>query len=123
MKICRNVRSALLLGASWLLITGAIFAHSAQAPDNTRSNRGANSKTGVTADKQNTNSADEDITRQIRRAIVNDKSLSTYAHNVKIITQNGAVTLKGPVRSEEEKSTIAEKAAAVAGAARVTNEL
>jgi hyperosmotically inducible protein len=52
-----------------------------------------------------------------------DKSLSTYAHNVKIITQDGQVTLKGPVRSESEKQTIETKATEVAGANKVTNEL
>jgi osmotically-inducible protein OsmY len=54
---------------------------------------------------------------------VKDKSLSTYAHNVKIITQNGQVTLKGPVRSEEEKRAIEAKAAEVAGDSKVTSEL
>jgi hyperosmotically inducible periplasmic protein len=52
-----------------------------------------------------------------------DKSLSTYAHNVKIITQNGMVTLKGPVRSEDEKKAIEAKAAEVAGGDKVTNEM
>lgn len=54
---------------------------------------------------------------------MNDKSLSTYAHNVKIIAQNGMVTLKGPVTSEEEKKTIEAKAAEVVGPEKVTNEL
>jgi hyperosmotically inducible protein len=52
-----------------------------------------------------------------------DKSLSTYAHNVKIISVNGMVTLKGPVRTEEDKQSIAAKAADVVGADKVTNEL
>ena len=52
-----------------------------------------------------------------------DKSLSTYAHNVKIIAQDGKVALKGPVRSEDERTNIASKAAAVAGDSNVTNEL
>ena len=54
---------------------------------------------------------------------MNDKSLSTYAHNAKIIAQNGMVTLKGPVTSEEEKKTIEAKAAEVVGPEKVTNEL
>ena len=53
----------------------------------------------------------------------NDKSLSTYAHNVKVITQNGQVTLKGPVRSDEEKRAIEAKAIAIAGENKVTSEL
>jgi len=52
-----------------------------------------------------------------------DKGLSTYAHNVKIISQGGKVTLKGPVRSDEEKSSIEQKATDVAGAGNVTNEI
>jgi osmotically-inducible protein OsmY len=51
------------------------------------------------------------------------RSLSTYAHNVKIITQNGAVTLKGLVHSEEEKQTIASKAADVVSPYKVTNQI
>jgi osmotically-inducible protein OsmY len=54
---------------------------------------------------------------------MNDKSLSTYAHNVKIITQNGQVTLKGPVRSEDEKKTVETKATEVAGENKVTSQL
>ena len=52
-----------------------------------------------------------------------DKSLSTYAHNVKIVTHNGNVTLNGVVRSEDEKSAIEMKAANIAGQSKVTNEL
>ena len=52
-----------------------------------------------------------------------DKSLSTYAHNIKIVTMDGKVTLKGPVRSDDEKSAINAKAVAVAGADNVTNNL
>jgi osmotically-inducible protein OsmY len=54
---------------------------------------------------------------------MDDKSLSTYAHNVKIVSQQGKVTLKGPVRSEEEKKIVEQKAAEVAGAGNVTNEI
>ena len=56
------------------------------------------------------NPADREITRKIRDSVVKDKSLSTYAHNVKIITQNREVTLKGPVRTDQEKSAVEEKA-------------
>jgi osmotically-inducible protein OsmY len=52
-----------------------------------------------------------------------DKTLSSYAHNVKVIAQNGQVTLKGPVRSEQEKKTVEAKAAEVAGAEHVTNQM
>jgi hyperosmotically inducible periplasmic protein len=92
------------------------------APDNSARNKDhANTPT---ADQQSASKSDRDITRDIRQAIVADKSLSTYAHNVKIITQNGAVTLKGPVNSDEEKQTVASKAAEVVGGPdKVTNQL
>ena len=54
---------------------------------------------------------------------MDDKTLSTYAHNVKVIAQDGQVTLKGPVRTEEEKKTVEAKATEVAGAGHVTNQL
>ena len=61
--------------------------------------------------------------QKIRKAVMDDKSLSTYAHNVKIIAQDGKVTLKGPVRSEEEKQTIEKLATDVAGAGNVTDQI
>jgi hyperosmotically inducible periplasmic protein len=76
-----------------------------------------------TADQQDNNRSDLDITKQIRESVIKDKSLSTYAYNVKIITQAGMVTLKGPVRSDAEKRSIEEKAAAVVGQDKVTSEL
>jgi hyperosmotically inducible periplasmic protein len=81
------------------------------------------SKNEPTADQQKDNRTDLEITKQIRQSIVADKSLSTYAHNVKIITQDGRVTLKGPVRSEDEKQSVAAKATAVAGDNKVTDDL
>jgi hyperosmotically inducible periplasmic protein len=91
--------------------------------DNTRVNKRDRSDEQVTADQQKQNSSDLELTRKIRRSITKDKSLSTYAHNVKIIAQNGTVTLKGPVRSEAESKAIELKAAEVAGASNVKNEL
>jgi hyperosmotically inducible periplasmic protein len=91
------------------------------APDNSKANQGDANKSAPTADQQKMNTADRATSKQIRSAIMGDKSLSTYAHNVKIITQNGKVTLKGPVRSDDEKSKIEAKATAVAGAGNVSN--
>lgn len=92
----------------------------AKAPDNT----GRNRQTGKpTADQQKNNKSDLEITRLIRRAIVQDKSLSISAHNVKIIAEHGGVTLKGPVRSAEEKRTVEQKAAEVAGQDNVKSEI
>ncbi|HZV90350.1 MAG TPA: BON domain-containing protein [Candidatus Binatus sp.] len=90
------------------------------APDNTNLNE---EQTGLTADQQKMNPADRTITQKIRKAIHEDSTLSTYAHNIKIITQDGKVTLRGPVRSEDEKSNIEAKAVVVAGQGNVTNQL
>jgi len=85
------------------------------APDNTKANREDRNKAAITADQQKMNRSDREITRKIRRALVADDSLSTYAHNVKIITRDGLVTLRGPVRSAEEKKLVEAKAAEIAG--------
>ena len=93
-------------------------------PDNTKVNKRDRNAGEATADKQKTNAPDQEMTRKIRRSIMADKSLSTYAHNIKIISQNGAVTLKGPVKSNEEKETVMAKAVAVAGSAdKVTDQI
>jgi osmotically-inducible protein OsmY len=93
-------------------------------PDNTKVNKQDRGQAAVTADQQKNNVSDRDLTKKIRKAVVSDKSLSTYAHNVKIISQNGSVTLKGPVRSDDEKKTIVAKAAEIAGGAdKVTDDL
>jgi osmotically-inducible protein OsmY len=90
------------------------------APDNTKKNK---DQTSPTADQQKMNPTDRAITQKIRKAVHDDTSLSTYAHNIKIITQDGKVTLRGPVRSEDEKSNLQAKAVAVAGRENVTNQL
>jgi len=92
-------------------------------PDNTKVNKQVRDKAAVTPDKQKENKTDRELARHIRKALVNDKSLSTYAHNVKVIAQNGTVTLRGPVRSEDEKKTVEQKTAEVAGAANVKSEI
>jgi len=109
-----------------LLVLGlALWAQTPDqsAPDNTKMNQNE-TNSGKTAEQQPENQSDRELARQIRRAIVQDKALSTYAHNVKIVAQQGTVTLKGPVKSEEEKAAIEQKAAEVAGgSAKIQNEL
>ena len=124
----RMAVSALVVMA--FIITGAMTRSEAQStepqatsPDNTKMNAQDRDKASPTADQQKDNRSDREITQQIRQSLVKDKSLSTYGHNVKVITQNGQVTLKGPVRSEEEKKVIEAKAAEVAGENKVTSEL
>ena len=116
--------AGLLLGG-WAIASAQEAAQEPAAPqaDNTKVNQRDRNSDESTADQQKENRSDRDITQQIRKAIVKDKSLSSYAHNVKVITQNGMVTLKGPVRSEDEKMAVAAKAAEVAGQDEVTNQL
>jgi hyperosmotically inducible periplasmic protein len=90
-----------------------------QAPDNS----GQNKAQSQTADDQSNAQTDRVTTANVRKAIVADKSLSTYAHNVKIITRGGHVTLKGPVKSEEEKQQVAKAAASAVPAEKISNEL
>jgi hypothetical protein len=93
-------------------------------PDNTQVNMRDRNAGEVTADQQGENDADREMTKQIRQSIMGDKSLSSYAHNIKVISQDGGVTLKGPVRSRHEKQTVIEKAIAIAGdAAKVTDQI
>ena len=90
------------------------------APDNHNLNK---DQTGPTADQQKMNPSDRAITQKIRKAIHHDKSLSTYGRNIKIFTQEGKVTLRGPVRSEEEKRNVEAKAVSVAGQENVSDQL
>ena len=117
---------ALGLGLSGFSLA-AVPAHAQQdpqaQPDNTKNNQGDNDKGAVTADQQKMNPADREIAKKIRRSITSDSSLSTYAHNVKVIVRDGIVTLKGPVKSEDEKNAIGSKASDIAGADKVQNEL
>ncbi|HZT35517.1 MAG TPA: BON domain-containing protein [Nitrososphaera sp.] len=127
-----SLTAALLVTSSFSLLYGQDTSNPAQAPDNGAATAPDNSKTNQrdrsasepTAQTQKSNKPDRELARQVRRALVKDKSLSTYAHNVKVIVQDGMVTLKGPVRSQEEKQAIEAKAAAVAGGAdKVKSEI
>jgi hyperosmotically inducible periplasmic protein len=118
----KRLASAAAVLVCFLSAPGLVRAQDAQqpAPDNTRANK---DQSKPTADQQKVNPSDRSIAQQIRKAIHEGTTLSTYAHNVKIISQDGKVTLRGPVRSEDEKSNIEAKAVAVAGQGNVTNEL
>jgi hyperosmotically inducible protein len=86
------------------LMSTAANSFAQAAPDNTKTNKRDRNAGEATADQQKNDKTDLDLTAQIRRSITKDKALSTNAHNVKIIAQNGMVTLKGPVKSESSKS-------------------
>lgn len=91
-------------------------------PDNTGVNERDRDGTAKTPIDQNENQPDIDITANIRKRIV-DKDLSVNAQNFKVVTQNGQVTLRGPVKSADEKKAIEEIALEVAGPGRVDNQL
>jgi hyperosmotically inducible periplasmic protein len=123
-----------LFGALALLVlagyTGTVHAAdktaaspSQTAPDNTGRNvrdRGGDTMTPV---DQSNDKADLNLTQELRKAIMADDSLSTNAKNVKIITANGIVTLRGPVNTTQEKATIEAKAQSIAGANNVDSQL
>ncbi len=92
-------------------------------PDNTGRNVRDRNEATKTPGDQSENEADRTITQTIRKAITADDSLSTNAKNVKIITNDGTVTLRGPVKSEKEKADIEAKAKQVAGVRNVDNQL
>jgi osmotically-inducible protein OsmY len=117
-RLTFNCASMVFSGA---LLAGTLMAQ--QAPDNSKNNQGDASSGAMTAEKSAQSPADRNITMKIRRSIMHDKTLSTYAHNIKIVTQDGKVTLKGPVRSDDERANIQAKAVAIAGADNVSNEL
>jgi len=91
--------------------------------DNTGKNVRDRSDAAVTPTDQSENEADRTLTQRIRQAVVDDDSLSTNAKNVKIISLNGAVTLRGPVKNEEERKKVVSKAQQIAGEKNVKNQL
>jgi osmotically-inducible protein OsmY len=93
------------------------------APDNTGRNVQDRSGETLTPGDQSESEADRTLTQRVRQAVVADDSLSTTAKNIKIITVNGVVTLRGPVNSAQEKATIDAKAQQIAGATKVDNQL
>ena len=103
----------------------AVYAQSTDPkPDNTAVNKRDQNPAEATADQQKMNAADRALTAKIRKSVMADKSLSTYAHNVKIISQNGTVTLKGPVHTDGEVRSIMAKATEQAGGPdKVVNQM
>ena len=96
---------------------------SEQNPRNAPVSRPSNSPPAASADQQAQSTKDRELARKIRRAVVTDKSLSIGAHNIKIIARNGTVTLRGAVRSDQEKNAVTGKAIQIAGANNVKDEI
>ena len=105
------------------LFLGVAVGATAQQPDNTKVNTRDRDSSQPTADKAKNNLSDRQIMQNIRKAVMADKSLSTYGHNAKIIADHGKVTLKGPVHTDEESRNIEAKAKEVAGDGNVDNQL
>jgi hyperosmotically inducible periplasmic protein len=104
-------------------ITLSAIAEDAPAADNTVKNERDRSGETQTSGDQSNSPEDIKLTASIRRAIVGEKSLSMTAKNVKIITAEGMVTLRGPVNSADEKAMIAKLAQSAAGEAKIDNQL
>lgn len=116
-------RKSLWVGCLVVVVTGCGNETTPSVPDNTAVNQRDQNDAMKTPVDQNENQADIDRTAQIRKKVVANTDLSTNAHNVKIITQNGRVTLRGPVDSEDERKEIVRIAAEVAGQDNVDNQL
>jgi osmotically-inducible protein OsmY len=119
----RTLVRAAVLGGLFSLMAGTAVAQQPTQPDNTKVNKRDRADGAVTAGQQKETAADRDLAKKIRAAIVKDDTLSTYAHNVKVVAIDGKVTLKGPVRSAAERTAVVEKATQIAGADNVTNNL
>jgi osmotically-inducible protein OsmY len=92
-------------------------------PDNTTTNERDRSGETKTSGDQSNSSADLKITQAIRRALMKDRELSTTAKNIKVITANGQVTLRGPVKTAQEKAKVDQLAKSAAGGAKIDDQL
>ena len=101
----------------------AIAADDKTKPDNTAINERDRSDETKTSGDQSNSSADLNTTQAIRQALMKDGELSTTAKNIKIITANGHVTLRGPVKTAQEKAKIDQLAKSAAGGAQIDNQL
>jgi hyperosmotically inducible periplasmic protein len=125
MRALMLVLSASLLMAALLFSARPVDAQDKAKPaaDNTAVNQRDRGHQTLTPIDQSTKPADLKMTRDIRRSLVKDGTLSTDARNIKIITVDGAVTLRGPVETEQEKAAIAAKVAQVAGSDRIDDKI
>jgi len=115
-----------LLVLAWTLVT-VLAAAPAIAGDYDADNSAKNARDQrdqtLTPTDQGGSAADRELSANIRKAIVDDDTLSMNAHNVKIVTKDGVVTLRGPVKNAAEKTSVAAKAQKIAGVKRVDNQL
>jgi osmotically-inducible protein OsmY len=122
----QNFRSsfcAFVLSAGLLLASPVAAQQSQHDADNTAVNKRDRNASEPTADNAKNNMSDRELMAHIRQDVVRDGSISTYGHNVKIIASHGKVTLKGPVRSDDERRAIEEHARKYAGEGNIDNRL
>jgi hyperosmotically inducible periplasmic protein len=118
-----NFICTIIVTTTALFVLQSAGAQTMAPADNTKSNQTDPSNRAVTADTQKENAADRGLVQRIRKSLIADKELSTYAHNVKVISINGEVTLNGVVRSDDERTKVADLAEEVAGKQHVVNDL
>ena|SRR5882757_6900435 len=116
-------RSLLALACLSALSVEALAGNEKAKPDNTATNQRDRSGETKTSGDQSNSPADLKTTQAIRQALMKDGELSTTAKNIKVITAKGHVTLRGPVKSAQEKAKIDQLAKSAAGAAKIENQL
>jgi hyperosmotically inducible periplasmic protein len=117
-------RTILTLACLTALSLAALAAdEQKRKPDNTATNERDRSGETKTSGDQSNSSADLKTTQAIRQALMKDGELSTTAKNIKVITANGHVTLRGPVKTAQEKAKIDQLAKSAAGGAQIDNQL
>lgn len=119
----RRLSAAAILFAGGLTLSVASVRAEDYRADNSGKNVRDRNAAAVTSGDQSNAQSDINITQEIRKAVMADDGLSMNAHNVKIITANGVVTLRGPVKNAEEKASIGAKAQHATGVTRVDNQL
>ena len=119
----KRLVSGLVLSFSLLAAMPIGRSRAAGPYDNTGINVRDRNSGAMTACQQSNSSGDLALTRRIRKSIMRDHSLSMMAKNVKIVSANGGVTLRGPVKTQKEKSRVAAKAKAIAGVDNVDDQL
>ena len=124
MKLTRTIKQASLALASVSIISLSAMAADEKAnADNTAINQRDRSGETATSGDQSNSSADLKITQAIRRALMKDRELSTTAKNIKVVTANGQVTLRGPVKTAQEKAKVDQIAKSAAGGAQIDDQL
>ena len=116
-------RILLVLACLSAVSLAAMAADDKTKPDNTATNERDRSGETQTSGDQSNSSADLKITQAIRQALMKDGELSMTAKNIKIITDNGQVTLRGPVKNAQEKAKIDQLARSAAGGAKIVDQL